>query len=77
MHDDYRTIEIAAGMDDFSRIPRNPCYKYEYFNGKGAIVPRPKQVHLTLDLTKAVVADRSDRSVGPSGPFGPFGPSGP
>jgi ribosomal protein S18 acetylase RimI-like enzyme len=50
MDREYSTIPIRTTLDEFQRIPRNPSYKYEYFDGQGQIVPSPKQLRLRLTL---------------------------
>ncbi|MBY0227960.1 MAG: GNAT family N-acetyltransferase [Gemmataceae bacterium] len=43
-------VRLAIPFDDFLRLPRHPAYKYEYFQGKAWLSPRPRYYHARLDL---------------------------
>lgn len=45
------SIEMAMSFAEFEQLPRNAAYKYEYWDGKAHLSPRPKTMHATLDLT--------------------------
>jgi GNAT superfamily N-acetyltransferase len=45
-------IKLRISMDEFRQLPRNPAYKYEYFDGHAHLSPRPKFHHARLDLAK-------------------------
>ncbi len=46
----YRPIEMPLSWDDFLRIPRHPDFKYEYFQGRAFLTPRPKSLHAVRAL---------------------------
>ena len=46
----FRCIELHLPFDEFQRIPRNSAYKYEYFDGRAVLSPRPKCYRAVLDL---------------------------
>ena len=46
----FLTIEVPLTWDKFWQLPRNPAYKYEYFDGKGWLTPRPQSYHAILEL---------------------------
>jgi hypothetical protein len=46
----YPVIELPISWDQFWQLPRNPAYKYEYFDGKAWLSPRPKAQHVLLKL---------------------------
>jgi hypothetical protein len=48
--DHFRQIELHLPFKEFLRIPRNSAYKYEYFDGRAVLSPRPKCYHAVLDL---------------------------
>lgn len=43
-------IKLDVGVEQFHQLPRNPAYKYEYFDRKAVLSPRPKHYHAMLDL---------------------------
>ncbi len=50
MHSHYPRIELPIGIDAFHTLPRNAAYKYEYFDGRAVLSPRPKTFTGVLDL---------------------------
>jgi hypothetical protein len=48
--DHFHMIELNLSWDEFHRLPRNSAYKYEYFDGRAVLSPRPKCYHAVLDL---------------------------
>jgi GNAT superfamily N-acetyltransferase len=46
----FSAIEVPLTWQQFWQLPRNPAYKYEYFDGRGWLSPRPKSCHAVLDL---------------------------
>jgi GNAT superfamily N-acetyltransferase len=43
-------LHLPLTFEQFRRLPRNPAYKYEYFDGTAWIGPRPRYYHALLDL---------------------------
>lgn len=50
MEEHYRVIELPVTADEFHRLPRNAAYKYEYFDGRAVLTPRPKAFNCVRDL---------------------------
>lgn len=51
MQDDwFPHVELPISWQAFHQLPRNAAYKYEYFNGKAWLSPRPKFYHALLQL---------------------------
>ena len=46
----FRLIELHLSIDEFHRLPRNSAYKYEYFDRRAVLSPRPKCHRAVLDL---------------------------
>jgi hypothetical protein len=46
----FRRIELHLPFEEFDRIPRNSAYKYEYWDGRAVLSPRPKCYRAVLDL---------------------------
>ena len=46
----FSTIELPLTWQQFWQLPQNPAYKYEYFDGRAWLSPRPKTYHAVLDL---------------------------
>jgi hypothetical protein len=46
----FSTIELPLTFEQFERLPQNPAYKWEYFDGRAWLTPRPKMYHALLDL---------------------------
>lgn len=51
MDDHYRAVRLNITIDEFHRLPRNPAYKYEYFDGRAVLSPRPKLFACARDLS--------------------------
>ena len=49
----YSTIELPLSWEQFHQLPRNAAYKYEYFDKKCWLSPRPKLYHALLDLGRS------------------------
>jgi GNAT superfamily N-acetyltransferase len=45
-----KPIQLPLTIEQFHQLPRNPAYKYEYFEGQAWINPRPRFFHGLLDL---------------------------
>lgn len=50
MDDHYRRVELPITIDQFHTLPRNSAYKYEYWDGRAVLSPRPKAQRAVLDL---------------------------
>jgi len=48
--DHFRCIELHLPIVEFHHLPQNSAYKYEYFDGRAVLSPRPKCHHAVLDL---------------------------
>src|SRR6266511_4402398 len=46
-------LELPLSWEQFRQLPRNAAYKYEYFDGRAHLSPRPKTYHALLDLGAA------------------------
>jgi hypothetical protein len=46
----FHRIELRVSFKDFLRLPQNSAYKYEYFDGRAVLSPRPKCHRAVLDL---------------------------
>jgi GNAT superfamily N-acetyltransferase len=44
------TIKLPLTWEQFHQLPRNPAYKYEYFDGQAHLSPRPRHYHALLEL---------------------------
>jgi len=69
-----RPIQLAISIEQFHQVPRNPAYKYEYFDGQAWISPRPRFFHGLLDLS--VLGERPLDWVDPHTELRPLEPSG-
>lgn len=45
-------LEYALTVAEFERLPRNPAYRYEYFDGKLVLTPRVRAYHGLLPLAE-------------------------
>src|SRR4051794_29690047 len=45
-----KPLQLAISFEQFQQLPRNPAYKYEFFDGKAWISPRGRFFHGLLDL---------------------------
>jgi GNAT superfamily N-acetyltransferase len=43
-------IELGLTWEEFHQLPRNPAFKYEYFDGKAVLSPRPRHFHGLLEM---------------------------
>ncbi len=50
MDEYFRAVELRLTIDEFHRLPRNAAYKYEYFDGRAVLSPRPKMFTCVRDL---------------------------
>jgi ribosomal protein S18 acetylase RimI-like enzyme len=48
----YRQIRLRISGWKWEHLPRHAAYKYEYFDGKALLSPRPRTVDMALDLAK-------------------------
>ncbi len=46
----FRPLELPIPFAEFVRLPRHPAYKYEYFDGRAVLTPRPHYQRALLDL---------------------------
>jgi hypothetical protein len=58
--DHFRRIELHLPFDEFHRLPRNSAYKYEYWDGRAVLSPRPKCYRAVLDLQPLTDVDPCD-----------------
>jgi GNAT superfamily N-acetyltransferase len=65
MSDSMPVITLTLSPDDYRRLPRNAAYRYEYHQGQGILIPRPRHYHALLPLTP--MATRGDLAVRPLG----------
>jgi len=66
----FTTIELPLTFAEFLALPQNPAYKYEYFDGRAWLTPRPKNCHALLDLRSftrpiATLATQEDTVIRP------------
>ena len=54
-------LELPIAFEQFHQLPRNAAYKYEYFDGRAWLNPRPRYYHALLDLEP--LADRPPEGV--------------
>jgi hypothetical protein len=47
-----KTIKVKLSSNEFHRLPQNPAYKYEYFDGQAWLTPRLKCYHAVLNLAE-------------------------
>lgn len=50
MDEHFRTIQLPISFADFERLPRNSAYKYEYYDERAVLTPRPRCYRAVLDL---------------------------
>lgn len=46
----FRPIELTIPFSVFATLPRHAAYKYEYFDGRAVLTPRPRHLQATVDL---------------------------
>jgi hypothetical protein len=44
-------LDIPLTPQQYQRLPRNSAYRYDYFDGRAWLNPRPRYYHALLDLT--------------------------
>ncbi len=54
IEDLFPAIKLPLSFEQFELLPRNPAYKYEYWDGCGRLTPRPKFYHAVLELKSFV-----------------------
>jgi L-amino acid N-acyltransferase YncA len=47
----FRRVELPISIDEFYRLPRNAAYKYEYWDGRAVLTPRPKSFSCVRNLS--------------------------
>ncbi len=50
-------LEFPVSIEQFHQLPKNPIYKWEYWDGKAHLTARPKSYHCLLDLQSASAPD--------------------
>jgi GNAT superfamily N-acetyltransferase len=45
-----KPLQLSIPIEQFHQLPRNPAFKYEYFDGKAWLSPRPRFFHGLLNL---------------------------
>jgi GNAT superfamily N-acetyltransferase len=64
MCDQWMTaLKLPLTWEQFLRLPRNPAYKYEYFDATAWLSPRPRYYHALLDLASLADAPREGADV--------------
>jgi GNAT superfamily N-acetyltransferase len=53
----FEVIELAIPFERFLTLPRNPAYKYEYYDGRAVLSPRPKVYQAVLDVRPGPVVE--------------------
>lgn len=46
----FPVLEFPLSFEEWDRLPRNPAYKYEYFDGRAVLSPRPWTRSAVLEL---------------------------
>src|SRR5687768_9411591 len=46
----FRPVELEIAFSEFVRLPRHPAYKYEYFDGRAVLTPRPHSRFAIVEL---------------------------
>lgn len=60
MDEMFETVRLPISIEQFWALPRNPAYKYEYFDNQAILSPRPKCYHAALDLAPRDVPESID-----------------
>jgi GNAT superfamily N-acetyltransferase len=50
-------LEFPVSIEQFHQLPKNPIYKWEYWDGKAHLTARPKSYHCLLDLRPAAAPE--------------------
>ena len=45
-----RSLELSISFSEFKLLPRHPAYKYEYFDSRALLTPRPRYARAVLRL---------------------------
>jgi GNAT superfamily N-acetyltransferase len=61
----FRCVELPISIDEFHRLPRNAAYKYEYWDGRAVLTPRPKSFTCARDLSPVIAEPRRPVEVRP------------
>lgn len=56
----YPRIELPISIEQFHTLPRNPGYKYEYWDGRAVLTPRPKSADCVRDLSPVELVERHE-----------------
>jgi GNAT superfamily N-acetyltransferase len=46
------SVNLPMSRADFDRLPRNPAYRFDYWECQARLTPRPKFYHAVLDLAR-------------------------
>src|SRR5438093_552326 len=64
MCDDWMTgLRLPLTFEQFHQLPRNPAYKYEFFDGTACLSPRPKYYHAVLEFEPPPALEKADTEV--------------
>ena len=66
-------LELPISFEQFCQLPRNAAYKYEYFEERAWLNPRPRYYHALLDLQ--AWAERTPEGVSPTARLRPVRPT--
>lgn len=53
----YRQIELPISIDEFRILPQNAAYKYEYFDSRAVLSPRPKTFTAVREIPGELLRD--------------------
>ncbi len=56
----FSTIKIPMTFEHWQQLPRNPAYKYEYYDREAWFTPRPRYYRALLDLEPLPIEDTID-----------------
>jgi GNAT superfamily N-acetyltransferase len=65
-------VTFPVARETFRQLPRNPTYKYEYFDGEAQLSPRPKSYHCLLELAPRDVPEAVELQGGEQATFRPL-----
>jgi hypothetical protein len=60
VYEHFRRIELQITIEEFHHLPRNSAYKYEYFDDRAILTPRPKIYNAARDLSPPEYVDDID-----------------
>jgi hypothetical protein len=69
-----QAVRLPISIEQFRKLPRNPAFKYEYFEGEAWLSPRPRFFHALLDL--GVLESHPLDMIDPQTEVRPLGPAG-